>query len=131
MAKKSGKGLKVLIPLLSKTENDAEFLERAVKGANEVTLLLVIDNSADGTQFGFALQQMAAGNALSAEVKAMVGKKKKSVHDILEWGNTRSKIVNTAKLRRVSKVVLRAQEGKGFEALVEALRAEKINVEVI
>lgn len=131
MAEKSAKELKVLIPLLSKTENDAEFIGRAVKGAREVTLLLVIDNSAAGMQFGFALQQMAQGNALSAELKALIGKKKKSVHDILEWGNTRSKIINTAKLRGVDKVVFRAQQGAEFEELVDALKAEKIRVEVI
>lgn len=128
---KKGEGETVMIPLLSKTENDDEFIEKAVKGAREVLLMLVVDNSAPETRFGFALQQMAQGNEMIGAMKAKIRKKRKIVNEIIEWGSTRSKIVNTAKLKNVDKVVVRAQQNPKLGGLVDALKAEKIEVEVI
>ena len=123
--------MKVMIPLLSKKENDLEFIEQALKGAKEVVLLVVVDNSIAESDFGFALKQMAQANALLAEVKGIVGAKRKKATDILEWGNTAGKIANISKLREIDKVVLQMQKGKKFDELLAALKKEKIKYEVI
>lgn len=127
----NGGDMKVMIPLLSKKENDLEFLEQAVKGAKEVVMLVVVDNSLSESDFGFALKQMAQANSLLAEVKGIVGAKRKKAIDILEWGNTISKIANISKLREIDKVVLQMQEGKKFDELLAALEKEKVKYEVI
>ena len=51
--------------------------------------------------------------------------------EIIEWGDTQSKILNLALLRKVDKVVLKKQDNQYFEELVKKLKSEKVDVEVI
>ncbi len=120
----------VLLPILSEKENDDAFLETALKGATHVILLIVVD--ADSKQeFGFATSQIQKARKVLEEVKTAIGKKRKKSEDILEWGDTKSKIMNLALLRKVDKVTLKNQDNQYFKELVEALEKEKISVEVL
>lgn len=120
--------MKVLIPLLSGKEKDAAFLNRAVRGAREVVLQLVIDTTGMN-KFGFAASEIAHGNELMDRIEAELSKK--SVETVLEWGETNKKIENLAKLQRVDKVVLAKQESYYFKNLVKALKDARITVEII
>ena len=101
--------MKVLIPVLSETENDENFLEKALSGAKEVILLLVVDASPKD-KFGFTTSFIQKARTVMEEVKKAVGQKRKTAEDILEWGDTQSKIVNIALLRKVDKVFLKKQD---------------------
>jgi len=120
----------VLLPILSDKENEDAFLEEALKGAKEVILLIVVDSETND-EFGFATSHIQTARTILEEVKITVGKKRKKSEEILEWGNTASKILNIALLRKVDKVVLKQQENQYFEELVKKLRKEKIETQVI
>jgi len=123
--------MKVLIPLLSKKENDEKFIDEAVRGAKEITILLVVDTNLTSGGYGFAASEISAGNSLMDEIKGMVGRKRKPVDDVLEWGDTITKIDHTARLKEVDKVVLQKQENKFYLDLVAALKKNKVQVEEI
>ncbi|MBI4209912.1 MAG: hypothetical protein HY544_00170 [Candidatus Diapherotrites archaeon] len=122
--------MKVLIPVLSETENDDAFIDTAVKGASEVLVLVVVDASPK-EKFGFTTAFISKARSVMEEVKKTVGKKKKTCEDILEWGDTQSKIVNIAMLRKVGRVYLKKQDNQYFRKLVKGLKEEKIDVEVV
>ena|SRR3989344_4609296 len=121
--------MKVLIPILSE-ENDEAFLEKALSGAQEVILLLVVDASPK-EKFGFTTSHIAKARAVMEDMKKNVGKKRKTAEDVIEWGDTQSKIVNMALLRKVDKVFLKKQDNQYFRELVKKLGDEKIDTEVI
>lgn len=125
------KYLRILIPLISKKENSEEFLDKAIEGVGEIILLIVIDTNAMNQQFGFAASEISNGSALMEDVKALIGQKGKRADDILEWGNTLTKIDHIAKLREVDKIVLVKQENQYFKDLVKNLKKEKLKVEII
>ncbi|MCR4369084.1 MAG: hypothetical protein NUV67_04225 [archaeon] len=120
----------LLMPILSEGENDEAFLEQALKGANNVILLIVVDAHTN-EEFGFATSHIQKARTILEQVKANIGKKRKHSEDLLEWGDTQNKVLNVALLRKVDKVVLRKQENHYFEELVKKLRAENLEVEVI
>jgi len=120
----------VLIPLLSEKENDEEFLEQALKGTKEVILLIVVDADSK-EEFGFAASHIKTARLVMEEVKATIGKKRKRSEDIIEWGDTKNKIMNIALLRKVDCVILKKQENQYFDELVKNLEKEKIEVKVI
>ncbi|MFH1391682.1 MAG: hypothetical protein ABIH20_05205 [Candidatus Diapherotrites archaeon] len=120
----------VLIPLLSEKENDEEFLEQALKGTKEVILLIVVDADSK-EEFGFAASHIQTARLVMEEVKATIGKKRKRSEDIIEWGDTKNKIMNIALLRKVDRVILKKQENQYFDELIKNLEKEKIEVKVI
>ena len=123
--------MKILIPLLSKTENKQEFLAKALEGAKEVILLLVVDTKAMPGQFGFAATEIRQGNTLMEEIKKKTTEKKKKCTDVMEWGDTLSKILNATRLYKANKIVLKKQDNKFFEDLVKELEHESVQVEII
>ena len=123
--------LRVLIPLLSRQENEEAFLDKALQGANEVTLLVVVDASSTIENFGFTTSQIGQCNSLMNSIKEIANGKKIKIYEALEWGDTFAKVENTAKLRKVDRIVLKKQENHYFEELVRKLRDEKFEVEVI
>ncbi len=123
--------MKVLIPILSKKENDEKFIDAAVIGAKEITLLVVVDTSLTSGGYGFASSEISQGNALMNDIRAMVGKKKKTCDDVLEWGETITKIDHIARLREVDKVVLQKQDNKFYSDLIETLKKNQVRVEEI
>jgi len=123
------KGLKVLVPLLSKREDSEEFVASFSGGASEIILLLVIDTGAMSGGFGFAAGEIALGNSLMQRVKAGLAKRKKQCKDIIEWGNTESKIEHLAKFHAVDKVCLVRQHNQFFEKLLSGIK-ENLGIEV-
>src|SRR3989344_2479313 len=119
--------MKVLIPILSELENDDAFLEKALSGAQEAILLLVVDASPK-EKFGFTTSHIAKARAVMEEVKKAVGKKRKTAEDVIEWGDTQGKIVNMALLRKVDRVFLKKQDNQYFGELVKKLEGEQIAV---
>ncbi len=122
--------MKILIPILSEKENDPEFLEKASKGATEIILLTVVDPSPK-EKFGFAAGFLQKARGIMDEAKKQLGQKRKSVEDIVEWGDTRNKILNIALLRKVDKIVFYKQQNQYFNGLLNRLIKEKIETEVI
>jgi len=122
--------MKILLPVLSEKENDEEFLDLALKGAKETIILIVVDADSK-EEFGFAASHIQRARAVMDQIKITLGKKRKSSEEILEWGDTNSKILNLALLRKVDKIVLKKQENDYFETLVKKLKKEKLEVEII
>lgn len=112
--------MKVLIPLLTRKELNEEFLDKAVKGANEVVLLMVIDK-----KDSLKASDISGATHFLEEVKKAIGKKRKKCEDLTEWGETTAKIKNTAILNKVDKISLLKQENQFFEELVEEIKKEK------
>ena len=121
--------MKVLIPLLSKQENKPEFLQRAVQGAKEVLLLLVIDTESTPSQFGFVASEIGQGNTLMQDVKKQLEKMRKTCNDVIEWGNTETKIEHIAQLQHVDKIVLLKQDNQFFKKLLKQMRG-KLKMEI-
>ncbi len=119
----------ILIPLLSKQENNPEFLEKALENAYEANILLVIDKEAMVGQFGFAATEIMQGNLLLEELKQKISGKKILCQDIMEWGNTEQKILQLAQLKKADKIVMVEQENKYFQDLLKKLR-EKENEKI-
>ena len=130
---KKQEGLKVLVPLISKREADPAFIETVASGAREIILLLVIDTAAMSGQFGFAAGEISHANALMQEVKGAVGKKRKTCDDVIEWGDTLTKVEHFALLRNVDKLFLVEQDNQFFKKLLNDLKEKlpKVKIETI
>lgn len=113
---------KVLIPLLSKKENNLAFLEQATKNAKEIILLLIIDKRELFGQFGFAASEIMQGTHLLEELQNKLKENGKHATDIQEWGETETKIEHIAMLQQVDKVFLLEQENEYFKNLVKQLK---------
>ena len=125
--------MKVLIPLVSKEEDDPDFLELAISKAKEIILLLVIDTSTMKGEFGFAASEIMQGNNLLEEAKHTIGLKRKTAKAVTEWGNTIQKIANIARLQQVNKIAIKKSSvsRKLAHELTNELKKEKIEIEVL
>ncbi len=123
--------MEVLIPLLSKNENSAEFLDASLNGADSATVLLVIDKNSPHMEYGYGTSQISQGSSLMEEVKAEAEKRVGSCESILEWGSTEAKVINAAKMRKGRIVALMRSEHAEFERLVGILKKARIRVRVI
>ena len=121
---------RILIPILSEKEDEKDFLDRASKGADEIILLVVVDPSPK-EKFGFATAFLQKGRAVMESARKTLKEKRKSVDDIIEWGDTHGKIINMALLRRADKIVFYKQQNQYFNELINRLIKEKIETEVI
>lgn len=121
---------KVLVPLLSKREAEPEFIEKIANKAKEITLLLVIDTNAMAGQFGFATNEIASGNALMQQAKTALGKKRKTCNDIIEWGDTATKIEHLAQLHQVDKIYVVKQDNKFFKDLLKNMKEKLGKTEI-
>jgi len=120
--KKEKPGIKILVPLLSKKEAMPLFIEAVAGMGKQIILLLVIDTNSMVGQFGFATGEIAAGNALMKEVKTAFGKKRKQCIDVIEWGDTATKIGHLALLHRVEKICIVKQNNQFYENLLNKLK---------
>lgn len=123
--------MKVLIPLLSKQENDSEFIEKATEGAKQAIVLLIIDTEAMHGQFGFAATEIRQGNMLLEEIKKTLSEKKILYKDIVEWGSTITTIDHIARLNNADKVILQKQNNKFFRDLVKGLKEQGLEINII
>ena len=110
----------VLIPILTKLEANEEFLEKATKGMRKVTVLIVVDASLQET-FGIAASSLAQAQQIAEQIKAKLGKKRKSCEVLLEWGSTAETIDRIARLRAASKIALMKDENSFFRQIVKKL----------
>lgn len=136
---------KILIPLLNNREEEESFLEKAIDEANfspgfskkavedskEIVLVAVIDTGAMVGKFGFAASQMSQCNSTTEKCKELLEKKGVKVEDILEWGDTLSKISSTARLKKAKKIVMKKQDNHYFETLVKNLKKEGFELTLI
>ena len=83
-------------------------------------LLLVVDANPK-EKFGFTTSFISKARAVMEEMKKAVGKKRKTAEDVIEWGDTQSKILNMALLRKVDKVFLKKQDNQYFKNLLKKL----------
>ncbi len=122
--------MKVLIPLLSKQEDSPEFVEKSTKGAVEVYLLLVINPADLAGEFGFAAHEISKGNKMMGLVTELIGPEK-AVHQIVEWGDTVSKIDNFYKLKAIDEIRVKKQDNYWFEDIVKKLKEKDLKVKII
>ncbi|MBI2598028.1 MAG: hypothetical protein HYW50_02430 [Candidatus Diapherotrites archaeon] len=123
--------MSVLIPIISKKENNPEFLKKAIKGEKKVFLLIIMDTTATTKNFGFATSEIGHGNELIEEIKKNLEPENVSVDEALEWGDTNTQIINYAKLKKIGKVVLAKQENEYFKNLVKDLEKNNFEVKII
>ncbi len=116
--------MKVLIPILSKKEDSEEFIKKASAKAREIMLLLVIDTSPSMTS-GFTAAEIAQGQKVMDSVRERIGKMRKSCDTLLKWGDTKTSIDHTAKLRKADSVVLLREDSQFFSEIVEFLKKQK------
>jgi hypothetical protein len=121
----------ILLPVLSKKEAEPDFLEIATKGTKNIILLLVIDTNAMAGEFGTGINNIREGNAIMEAVRKALGQKRKHAEEIMEWGDTLTKIDHIARLKEVDKIVLSGQDNQYFEELVKKLREKKFKIEII
>jgi len=122
--------MRVLVPLLSKKEDREEFVEQFTSKAKEIILLIVIDTAAMSGQFGFAAGEIAQANILMQKMKAAIGKKRKTCEDIIEWGDTATKIEHLAMLRNVDKIYMVKQENQFSKKLLRELGEKLPKLEI-
>jgi len=116
--------MKVLIPLLSKLENDDEFLKKASEKAKEVIVFLPVDTSGAATS-GFTMSEIAQGQRLMEEIKAKIGRMRKKCEGILEWGSTAKNIDHIARLRGIETIALVKQDNEFFHETVKSLKKKR------
>ncbi|MBI4044348.1 MAG: hypothetical protein HY392_01435 [Candidatus Diapherotrites archaeon] len=121
----------VLIPIISKHENDPQFLASATKEAGKVFLLVIVDANVPDMSFGFTATEIGQGNTLMREIKRTLQDSGKEVVECLEWGETIPKIINFAKLKKIRRVALKKQDNHWFKKLARQLHEEKIETEII
>ncbi len=123
-------GSKVLVPLLSKREAEPAFVQAIANKAHEIILLLVIDTNAMSGEFGFATNEIAVGNALMQKIKKAIGKKRKTCNDVIEWGDTATKIEHMAQLYQVDKVYMVKQANQFYKILVKGMKEKLPDIEI-
>ena len=116
--------MKVLIPILSKKENNEEFLRKALEKAKEVIVFLPVDSSG-ATTSGFPMSEIASGQKLMDEITAKVGRMRKRSDSLLEWGDPVKNIDHIARLRGIERIALVKQENEFFKQTVKALKGKK------
>lgn len=112
--------MKVLIPLLTRQEDDAGFLLRAAENADEVIALLIIDQKEMLGKFGFAGSGIMQGNALIARMRQAL--KGKNVKEVLEWGDTVMKIIHVCERENADCIVLKKFDSFYWREMLEKVR---------
>lgn len=120
----------VLVPVLSKMENNASFLERVTGEADEVVVLAVIDQSGIVGNPGFAFHEIKVATQLAEEIAALVAASGKKSEAIVEWGETVRLIAQLAELKSCSAIFLVEQKNQYYQKLREQIR-EKTAVPLV
>lgn len=111
----------VLIPIISKKEDNPDFLTEATKGFEQVFLLAVIDQSELVGQFGFVATEIRTATQIVEKIKAFLESQGKKTEEIIEWGSTIQKIVKIAEIRNCNKIVLVKQDNQHFKKLIKQI----------
>lgn len=122
----------VLIPILSKHEDNPDFLRSATEGFDNVVLLAVIDRTEIVGRFGFMANEIRSATQLVEKIRGFLENQDKLVEDLVEWGETNQKICHIAELKNCSKIVLAKQDNQYFRKLLKKLGEEtKAKLEVV
>lgn len=116
--------MKVLIPVLSKKENNEQFLKKATKRARAALVFLPVDTSRAGTP-GFTMGEISQGKQLMNQIKTRIGKMRKKCETLLEWGDTIKNIDHIARLKGIERIALVEQENEFFKKLLKELKKKK------
>ncbi|MBU0635414.1 hypothetical protein KKE06_00105 [Candidatus Micrarchaeota archaeon] len=112
---------RVLIPIVSKQEDNPDFLTEATREFDEIILLAVIDKEDLVGQFGFVTSEIRTATQLIEKIQAFLESQGKKTEDLIEWGNTLHKIVQIAEIRKCDKIALAKQENQHFKQLVKQI----------
>ncbi|MBN1940876.1 MAG: hypothetical protein JW772_01705 [Candidatus Diapherotrites archaeon] len=121
---------RILIPILSKKENNRLFVESIPEEAKEIFLLLTIDTELMPGQFGFAASDIAGGNALMQSLEEIFSAKNRRCIALEEWGKTERKILQIAQLKKIDEIYLVKQANQFYEQLVQEMN-ETLQIPVI
>ena len=121
------KGMKILIPIITNSENDPTFLEKVIKGVDEVHLLRVVDS---GSKSELPAAAMMQGNSVVQDITNYLKPKVKEIEEVVEWGDPLNKISHYAKLKEIKKIILKREDSQFMKDLAKNLRAEELDVEV-
>ena len=116
----SGVEMKVLIPLVTRLEDDPNFLANATRNCDEAVLLLVIDTTEMLGKFGFAASGIMQGTALMGKIRAKLPGKK--VEEAMEWGGIAAKIVQVAERENADSIALKRHDSLYWRRLEGKIR---------
>ena len=122
--------MNVLAPLLSGKESYDEYVEAISSKADKIILLQIIDRdfmSKTSTAMGEVMQF----STMMEDLRQKVGLKRKKCEEITEWGHAMKKILSIALIQKVDKVVLVEQNNQFFKDILQELKKNKINVEIV
>lgn len=123
--------MKVLIPIISRKEDDSDFIEKALSKASEVFVLVIIDPSLKLDDAGFTASNIAIARNISEKIKEIARQKRKTANELMEWGSTKSKVLQTARFANIDKIVLLKQENEFFNEIVNEIKNAGFNLEII
>ncbi len=98
--------MRVLVPILNPSYSQEHFIQRIVRDASVVYLLLVLDPKSAHNPFGFKTSEIMLGRETVDLVKNKIKENKRLCTDMLEWGDTLEKIVQIAEMKNVDKIML-------------------------
>ena len=123
---------KVLIPVLSQSENNPDFLNTATEGFSSVVLLAVINREEMVGRVGFLAGEIRNATHTLEQTKSFLESQGKKTLDCMEWGDTLQKIAHIADLNQCQKIALLRQENEYFKKLVHDLKENtKAIVEIV
>jgi len=123
--------MKILIPIISRKEGNEEFIDKALEKTKELILLVVIDTALKLDDIGFTANNILLAREISEKISNKAKKKKIKVEELIEWGSTKNKIIQIAKLKKAEKIVFLKQENKFFEEIINQLKNEGLTIEII
>lgn len=118
-----------LIPILTGKEDNHEFLEEAVRDADELILLHVVKREDIGdVPAGYAGSKIKKGEEVMEKIVEKISPRMK-VESNMEWGDPTKKIMALATINDVDEVVLK--KSKTADDIEEELKEMRINVKII
>lgn len=121
--------MKILIPILTGEEDDSEFLEEAVKDADELILLHVVKREDIGdVPAGYAGSKIKRGEEVMERVSKEISPRMR-VESNMEWGDPTKKVMALATINDVDEVVLK--KSKTADDMEEELKEMRISVKII
>ena len=112
----------VLVPVLSKLENNASFLEAVLAEADEIVVLAIIDQSGIVGNPGFAVHEIKIATNLSEEIAAQVVAAGKKAEAIVEWGETVRLVSQMAELKQCAAIFLVEQKNQYYQKLRQQIK---------
>ncbi len=112
----------VLIPILSKQENNPDFLIFATENATRALAVVVIDKTEMIGPFGFASTEIKHANTLLEQVSNFLAMRSIPTETILEWGNVSQKIMQLAELRRCGSIAVIKQPNEYYKKIVKEIK---------